>query len=73
MSIIAESLYRDSIVIVSHVSWLYRIVRYPAIPTPSGIYINAGLSINPRGPALWNVTSHCGENQNGRPSETDLF
>ncbi len=33
--IIAESLYRDIIVIVSHVSWLYRIVRYPAIPTPN--------------------------------------
>ncbi len=30
----AESLYRDIIVIVSHVSWLYRIVRYPAIPSP---------------------------------------
>ncbi len=37
-----------------------------------GNYSNAGLSINPRGPALRNVTSHCGENQNGRPSETDL-
>ncbi len=35
-------------------------------------YSNAGLSIKPRGPALRNVTSHCGESQNGRPSETDL-
>ncbi len=35
-------------------------------------YGNAGLSINPRGPALRNVTSHCGENHNGKPSETDL-
>ncbi len=33
--IITESLYRDIVVIVSHVSWLYRIVRYPAIPTPT--------------------------------------
>ncbi len=33
----------------------------------SGNYSNAGLSINPRGPALRNMTSHCGENQNGRP------
>ncbi len=31
----AESLYRDIIFIVSHVSWIYRIVRYPAIPTPN--------------------------------------
>ncbi len=37
-----------------------------------GNYSNAELSINPCGPALRNVTSHCGENQNGRPSETDL-
>ncbi len=37
-----------------------------------GNYSNAGLSINPRGPTLRNVTSHCGESQNGRPSETDL-
>ncbi len=33
---------------------------------------NAGLSINPRGPALRNVMSHCGENQKRRPSETDM-
>ncbi len=38
-----------------------------------GNYSNAGLSINPRGPAPRNVTSHCGENQNGRPSETELL
>ncbi len=35
-------------------------------------YNKAGLSINPRGSALRNVMSHCGENQNGRPNETDL-
>ncbi len=29
-------------------------------------------SINPVAPALRNVMSHCGENTNGRPSETDL-
>ncbi len=27
------------------------------------------LSINPRGPTLCSVMSHCGENQNGLPSE----
>ncbi len=37
-----------------------------------GNYRNAGLSINRRGPALRNVTSHYSENQNDRPSETDL-
>ncbi len=35
ISIIAESIYRDIIIIVSHVSWLYRIVRYSATPTPT--------------------------------------
>ncbi len=40
--------------------------------TERGNYSNAGLSIKPRGPALQNMTSHCGERQNGRPSETDL-
>ncbi len=41
--------------------------------TEGGNYSNAGLSISRRGPALRNVTSHCGERQNGRPSETDLI
>ncbi len=41
--IIAELLYCDSIVIVSHVSWLYRIVRYPAIPTPSVLWAKGHL------------------------------
>ncbi len=43
-----------------------------SVTAEGGNYSNAGLSINPRGLALWNVTSHWGENQNGRPSETDL-
>ncbi len=43
-----------------------------SVTAEGGNYSNAGLSINPCGPALRNVTSHCGENQNGRPNETDL-
>ncbi len=31
-----------------------------------------GRNYSNAGPALRNVTSHCGESQNGRPSETDL-
>ncbi len=42
------------------------------VTAEGGNYSNAGLSINPCGPALRNVTSHCGENQNDRPSEIDL-
>ncbi len=37
-----------------------------------GNYSNAGVSIKPREQGLRNVTPHFGENQNGRPSETDL-
>ncbi len=43
-----------------------------SVTAKGGNYSNTGLSINPRGPALRNVTSHCGENQNSRPCETDL-
>ncbi len=43
-----------------------------SVTPEGGNYSNTGLSINPHGPALQNVTSHCGVNQNGRPSETDL-
>ncbi len=43
-----------------------------SVTTEGENYSNAGLSINPRSLALRNVTSHCGENQNDRPSETDL-
>ncbi len=42
------------------------------VTAEGGNYSNAGLSINLCGPALRNVTSHCSESQNGRPSETDL-
>ncbi len=45
--------------------------RY-SVTAEGGNYSNAGLSTKPRGPALRNMTSHCGESQNGRPSETDL-
>ncbi len=43
-----------------------------SVTAEGGNYSNPGLSINPCGPALRNVMSHCGESQNGRPSETDL-
>ncbi len=43
-----------------------------SLTAEGGNYSNAGLSIKLRGPALRNMTSHCGESQNGRPSETDL-
>ncbi len=43
-----------------------------SVTAESGNYSNSGLSINPHGPALRNITSHCGESQNGRLSETDL-
>ncbi len=43
-----------------------------SVTAEGGNYSNAGLSINPCGQALQNMTSHCGESQNGRPSETDL-
>ncbi len=50
-----------------------------SVTAESGNYSNSGLSINPHGPsinphgpALRNMTSHCGESQNGRLSETDL-
>ncbi len=43
-----------------------------SVTAEGGNYNNAGLSINPHGPALRNMTSHCGESQNSRPSETDL-
>ncbi len=39
-----------------------------SVTAEGGNYSNAGLSINPRDPALRNVTSHCCESQNGRPS-----
>ncbi len=35
-------------------------------------YGNTELSISRLGRGLSNVMSHCGENQNSRPSETDL-
>ncbi len=31
-----------------------------SVTAEDGNYSNAGLSIKPRGPALWNMTSHCG-------------
>ncbi len=43
-----------------------------SVTAEGGNYSNAGLSISRHDPALRNVTSHCGESQNGRPSETDL-
>ncbi len=43
-----------------------------SVTAEGGNYSNAELSIKPRGPALRNVTSHCGESVNGRPSDTDL-
>ncbi len=40
--------------------------------TEGGNYGNAELSVSLHGPALCSVMSHCLENQNSRPSETDL-
>ncbi len=42
------------------------------VTAEGGNYSNAGLSISRRGRGLSIVTSHCGENQCGRPSETAL-